>query len=130
MRWFLAALFGVAGGIIAIVIFHEPGSTTMHEIKNIILVMGFALGFVIGSPAGYFLGLIIDALVSKNLSKHEQQVQSSEKKFAPQIVGSKCFICGNRIMLISDARCCSECDCLFHFECLTNHACPRCGEPG
>lgn len=124
MRWILGAVLGIVGGVVAIVISSEP-ATRAYFVD--IRFVSFVLGFVIGSPAGYFIGLTLDANLLKVRSKQERQKHSSEKVFAPQIVGSKCCDCDNRIMFITDARFCTRCNNVFHLSCSTNDACPSCG---
>ena len=49
------------------------------------------------------------------------------ESFRPQVVGSPCVVCGQRIIMLAEGQHCEQCNVTFHGSCSKeNGRCPNC----
>jgi len=79
------------------------------------------LGAMLGALGGYVFAWLI-----KMLQTPARPASAQPRQFRPQVVGSPCAICGERILMIVDAEVCPGCQRILCKKCVPNVPCPQC----
>ena len=80
--------------------------------------MSAVIGATLGAAGGYLV-----ALMAKSADEAESSVDAAQV-FRPQVAGSTCVECGERILLMTDGVACQGCDRVVCQQCVSRHACP------
>lgn len=116
MRWVLAFVFALIGGIVGAVALDESFG------EDGTLNLGYAfIGMIIAAPVGYLIGAL------PMFSSKPEPPPPPVNPRAPNVVGQPCVICDERILLLSDGVTCPQCYAVFHVACNHNNQCPSCG---
>jgi hypothetical protein len=79
------------------------------------------LGAMFGALGGYAFAWLI-----KMLQLPARPASAQPRHFRPQVVGSPCAICGERILMIVDAEVCPGCQRVLCKKCVSSVPCPQC----
>ena len=119
MRWLLAMVFGVIGGVVGYAVFGEPNMG--GALGNQIAFFATGLGIVLAAPIGFLIGSL--PIFSPKPAAPEQP----PKRLSPQVTGMKCVVCGETIIFAGDGKACPQCESVFHLACTGDEKCPSCG---
>ncbi|MEQ8784936.1 MAG: hypothetical protein RIC55_01500 [Pirellulaceae bacterium] len=91
------------------------------ELRTVLSV----LGAMFGAVGGYGIAWLI-----KSTQQPMRPVAARPRNFRPQVVGSLCAGCGERILMIVDGEVCPECQRVFCKTCVASLPCSECRSRG